>query len=220
METNLQIAIDETLFEKIIDTVPDMPDHIFSKRFQKRMRKLINGVEYVQKQRKSMRRILYAVVIAIIMVLAMVFNVSAVRELFKKFFMELFKTHTSVKSVDYGGYPESIEEIYEITFMPDNYELVFKTEAAEFTPWVTTEYRNDESYFVLVQYAKNYYSVNVNSENNPVRYIEINGEEGYWVDMGNEKLISWNKADYVFTLEGNVGEDLLILIAESVRKVN
>lgn len=51
-------------------------------------------------------------------------------------------------------------------------------------------------------------------------YIEINGNDGYVVELGNnEYYISWDNGDYIFDITGNIGENALIEMANSVQKV-
>lgn len=53
-----------------------------------------------------------------------------------------------------------------------------------------------------------------------MEYISINGYDGFIIDLGNnEFLISWDNGDYIFEMIGNIGENALIEIAETVQKV-
>ena len=41
MNNNLHMAFEETAVERVIDSVPQVPDHNFSKKFDRKIKKLI-----------------------------------------------------------------------------------------------------------------------------------------------------------------------------------
>ncbi len=49
--------------------------------------------------------------------------------------------------------------------------------------------------------------------------IDINGNEGFMVDMVDDYYFAWDNGDYIFEIVGNAGENALIDIANSVQKV-
>lgn len=49
--------------------------------------------------------------------------------------------------------------------------------------------------------------------------IIINGYNGFIVDLGNnEYYISWDNGDYVFDITGNIGENAMIEVSQSIQK--
>lgn len=218
MQPELQKAFENTAAQYIIITVPDMPDHIFSKGFEKKMKHLIKYGELVSKGKITVKKLYICVIAAILAVSLMAFSVGAVRDFFKNFFMEIFDTHTEVQSADYKSAPASIENIYTIE-IPNGYVLSYEDELYEWSPFISHEYYNGDEYLFFSQYAKPSYNVNVNTENHPLEYMSINGYDGFIIDLGNnEYLITWDNGDYVFELIGNIGENALIKLAGSVQK--
>lgn len=49
--------------------------------------------------------------------------------------------------------------------------------------------------------------------------IDINGNEGFKIDMGDNFYITWDNGDYILIISGNIGGIALIDIANSVQKV-
>lgn len=220
MSNNLYRAFEETAVSRIIEKVPQMPDHKFSRRFERKMKRLIRyGYrEPVRYHKITLKRLFICITAALIAAVIMAFSVGAVRDFFKNFFMEVFGTHTTVQTFsDNINAPASIEDVYIIN-VPDNFILANNFESEIY---ISSAYRTDEDdYIFFNQYAKSEYDVNVNTEEHPLDYIEINGSDGYIVDLGNnEYYISWDNGDYIFDITGNISKDELIEAANSVQKV-
>lgn len=221
MSNNLYRAFEETAVSRIIEKVPQMPDHKFSRRFERKMKKLIRyGYrEPVRYHKVTLKRLFICITAALIAAVIMAFSVTAVRDFFKNFFMEVFGTHTTVQYAEKSKTPDFIEDVYTIA-VPKSFELVYQDEIYEYSPYVGYMYSDNENYIIFSQYTQNAYDVNVNTENRPLDYIEINGHDGYIVDLGNnEYYISWDNGDYIFILTGNVGKNALTDVANSVKKV-
>ncbi len=219
MQNNLYRAFEETAVSRIIEKIPQMPDHKFSRKFERKMKKLIRR-EYSEPthyHKITVKRLFICITVALIAAVVMAFSVGAVRDFFKNFFMEVFGTHTSIQIIDNENFPKIISDIYSINVI-DNFIL---TNSFESEIYVSRVYRTEEDdYIFFNQYVKSEYDVNVNTENRPLDYIEINGNDGYIVDLGNnEYYISWDNGDYIFDITGNIGKNVLIEIANSVQKV-
>lgn len=221
MSNNLYRAFEETAVSRIIEKVPQMPDHKFSRRFEIKMKSLIRyGYrEPVYYHKFTVKRLLICVTAALIAAVVMAFSVTAVRDFFKNFFIEVFGTHTTVQTFsDNINAPTSIEDVY-IIDVPNGFEIIYKDEIFEWSTFICYEYSKDDYYIFFNQYVKSKYDVNVNTEDRPLDYVEINGNDGYIVDLGNnEYYISWDNGDYIFDITGNISKDELIEAANSVQK--
>lgn len=217
MQTKLQKAFENTALECIIDTVPKMPDHTFSKGFEKEMNSLIKNGKPVEMRRISPKKMYICIIAAIIAACLMTLSVGAVRDFFKNFFMEIFSTHTNVQSNDIEKTPEHIINKYVINISSD-FNL---TDAFESDIFNKYEYYDSYDHYVFfTQTVKSIYDVNINTEEHNLSYIEINDSDGYIIDLdNNEYLITWENNNYVFDITGNVGKNQLIELAESVQKV-
>lgn len=222
MSNNLYRAFEETAVSRIIEKVPQMPDHKFSRRFERKMKKLIRYSyrEPVHYHKFTVKRLFICITAALIAAVVMAFSVTAVRDFFKNFFMEVFGTHTTVQTFsDNINAPNSIEDVY-IMDVPNGFDIIYKDEIFEWSTYVHYEYRKDNDYIFFNQYVKTKYDADVNTENHSLNNIEINGYDGYIVDLGNnEYYMSWDNGDYIFDITGNVGKNALIEMANSVQKV-
>lgn len=222
MSNNLYKAFEETAVSRIIKKVPQMPDHKFSRRFERKMKKLIRYgyCEPVRYHKITLKRLFICITVALISAVVMAFSVTAVRDFFKNFFMEVFGTHTTVQTFsDNINIPTSIKDVY-IIDVPNGFDIIYEDEIFEWSTYAHYEYRKDNDYAFFNQYVKSKYDVNVNTENRPLDYIEINGNDGYIVDLdNNEYYISWDNGDYIFDITGNISKNELIKVANSVQKV-
>lgn len=195
--------------------------HTFSKKFERKMARLIRQQKsfYFPMIRTPIRRTVTIMVTVIIILSTTVISVSALREAFIRFITEIFDTHTEVQTIQDNTAPESFEDIYAITNIPDGFEIVFQNDNITEAPALITEYRNGQQCIIFSQYIKSRYDVNVNTEGYEMKRIEINGNEGFMVDMVDDYYIAWDNGDYIFEIVGNAGENILIGIANSVQKV-
>lgn len=214
MDTQLKKAFEETLEARIISTVPDMPDHRFSPQFERKMKRLASGGA---PKKLTVRRLFICVTAALIAAALAASSVSAVRDFFKRFFTETFSTHTAVQSADTAEAPETIEAVYTID-VPEGFETEDSFVSDIFC---NTVYRNKENneYIIFNQNIRSAFDIYVNTENQTMEYVEINGCDGFIVDIGiDEAYISWDNGEYVFEISGNIGKSELIIIAETVQK--
>ncbi len=214
MKTKIYTAFEETYEERIISTIPEMTDHIFSSEFNKKMELIIKPNKISKKI--TAKRLWVCITAAVIAATILAVNVGAIRDFFHKFFMEVFSTHTTVQSNEIENTPEHISDKFAIE-LSDDFALSNTFESDIMNRY---EYINGSKYIFFSQTVKSVYDVNVNTENHSLEYVSVNGNDGYLIDLGNEEFyISWDSNNYMFEITGNIGKNELISIAESVHKV-
>lgn len=212
-------AIFEALAQEYESMIPQTSEHIFSPEFERKMRKLISRREkpyylIINTVGKRAACIILAVLIAFTLT---VLNVEALRNAFRDFFVNSFEKFSIVQSTDKDNAPETIEDIYEIT-----YDLSGFTKDV----WVDTifdrrtEYVQDDYCISFRQTVKSVFYPRINTEDAVISTITINGHEAmYYCDNHNYDTIIWDNSDYIFVLSANIGKNELIKLAESVQKV-
>lgn len=226
MNNNLHMAFEETAVERVIDSVPQVPDHNFSKKFDRKMKKLIRqGYKEPAKYHKiTPKRLFVCITAALIAAIIMAFSTGAVRNFFRNFIMGKFETHTDVQSVAYDDAPLDFTDKYEITADMSDFEF---EQRIEMTLSISHHYRNEHCIIAFSQSIKEYYNASVNTEGYEMEGISINGYDGFYVDMYNHysKIVVWDNGDYIFMIavsydsEYSFSKDELITLAESVQKV-
>ncbi|MCH5325512.1 MAG: DUF4367 domain-containing protein [Eubacterium sp.] len=205
------------------DSFFDLPDgaetlHIFSEEFELKMQKLIAKERkfYFPLIKTRRRKILTAAVITAIIAATMVMSIGALREPVIGFFTNMFSTHAEVLPFDTVGAPETIEDIYEIAYIPDGFELAKRTESLTY---ISEYYEKADGHIVFNQEIKSKYKENVNTEGYDMLPIEVNENNGFIIDMDGYFYIVWDNGDYIFSLEtGSVVKNTLIEMAKSVQK--
>lgn len=208
-------AIFEALTQEYENSIPNTEEHIFSPKFEKEMSRLIKRREkpyYKIINTFGKRAACFTVGILVASSLT-IMNVEA----FIKFVDNVFEKFSIVQSVDANDSPETIEDIYEITYDLSgySYDLWSCDDISRLA-----EYTNGEIYINFGQHTKAEYDILLNTENADIEIIKINGHEAiYYMDNHNYHHIIWDNDDYIISLGSNIGKTTLIDIADSVQKV-
>lgn len=196
-------------------------EHEFSPRFERRMRRIMfkadNKIAWETNiPYRQFITILVAMVIAASFIALTAFGVKG---MLKGLFMNNFDTHTNVKMVDSDSSPGVIEDIYSFD-VPEGFELKFETgNVINNGNTYQCEYRNGKDKIYINQIAKNSYNNNINTEENAVECININGHEGYVIEMGESECnIVWDNGDYIIEVFTNTGKNVAIDVANSAKK--
>ncbi len=212
-------AIFEVLTQEYNSVIPPASEHTFSPEFERKMQKLISRREkpYYMLINTVVKRVACIILAVIIISTMTVVNVEALRNAFRDFFVNIFEKFSIVQSADNDNFPETIEDIYEIT-----YDLCGFTKEV----WVDTDldrrtrYTKDGYCVRFNQAVKSFFDERINTEDAVISTITVNGHEAmYYCDNHDYDTIIWDNGDYIFILSANVGKDELIEIAKSVQKV-
>lgn len=200
----------------------DYTPHKFSPEFERKMNILMGkGSKPVK---FTFKKLLIAVIAALLAVFLIAMSVSAVREAFINFFVDIFDIRTVVESVDDVNAPLEFTDKYEITADMSDYELTDFSEDIFDRSYI---YENEYCTIYFEQNIKEYYHISVNTEGYDIEPIYIDGCEGFYIDMYNQngKTLIWDNGDYVLSIfvfcdSGfDFSKDELINMANSVQNV-
>lgn len=225
-EREFDLLLEESI-QTFGDQYIDIPDEAwtysyeFSPRFEKKMQKLIRRERrfYFPLVKTPVRRFVTITVTVIAALSVLTMSVSALRSAFFQFLTAVFHTHTTVESSETDSSPTNFRDVYEPTEIPEQFELVQKSDLAAKTAYLSLYYKKDDRYIIFRQWLKPEYDTDINTEQDKAEPIEINGFEGFILNMGEDRLITWDNGDYILEIKANIGKDALIPIAESVQKV-
>ena len=215
-------AISEHIDEYIPESEIDYTPYKFSKEFENKMNKLIGKSGTVK--HITYKKIITYIAVAIIAASIVSLSAVAVREAFIKFITSIFQTHTDVSSVTDNNAPVDFSDKYEITSDMSEFKLVSTSENIFTREYI---YQNEQCTIIYNQYIKEYYNVTENTEGYDMKAIDINGSEGYYIDLSDlySKRIAWDNGDYVFSISVTYdetyqfSENKLFEIADSVQKI-
>lgn len=219
-ESNFEKALYDALapeYESAMQNVAD--EHEFSPEFEKKMKKLIKrrSKPYYRIINTAGKKTACAAVVFLIVSSVTIMNVDALRNTFSDFFVDIHEKFSAVQPVEDDTAPETLEEIYAITYNLNGFEIVYNKEN-EYSYYIT--YAKDDTVIYFSQHTKEMYNPNINTENAEILTIDINGHEAiYFIDNNNYYNLIWDNGDYIISLGSNIGENALIDMAESVQKV-
>lgn len=213
-------ALAAALIPEYINSIPQMQPHEFSPEFERKMNRLI------RRQRKPYFKLINTVgkraaciaVCIIIAVSATALTSEAVREKILSFFVNTNPKNSSLTVESDTDAPDTIEEIYAITYDLSDYEIYYE-EYNETKRNIV--YQKDDVFVNFTQYTKERYeNFGLNTEGAPVETIMINDYEAiYFGDNHNYHHLVFNNGDYIFYILTNIDKNELIDIAASVQKV-
>lgn len=195
-------------------------EHIFSDEFERNMKRLAARQKkfYYHMVNTAQKRVACAAAVMLIGSFAAIMNVDATRTAIAELFIDTQPDYSNIISVDDEDAPETIEEIYEITYGLEGYTIDYKFSSDEKYDVV---YMNGENYINFVQSVKSSYDVNWNTEGASIEIITLGEYEAIYFcnnDYNYHHLI-WNAEDYVFSVTCNIDKNELKKMAESVQKV-
>lgn len=171
-------------FEFTDTELEDIPEHKFSRKFEKKMDKLIKtrNKRIFPLVSTATRRVACILVVVTAFAISTL-SVDAVREQFKNFYINIFHDHSEI-SIHTDG---TISDISKIDIesieanIPEGFELV---ESSDGEMAVFRDYVNGDKFIDIEINSVN--NMNISIDNEKAKY------ESYYDDKGNEYMISQN----------------------------
>ena len=127
-ESNFQKALYDALTHEYEIAMQDVADeHEFSPEFEKKMKKLINrrNKPYYRMINTAGKRTACAAVVVLVVSSVTIMNVEALRNAFSDFFVSIYEKFSTVQPVEDDTSPTTLEEIYEITYNLNDFEIIY-----------------------------------------------------------------------------------------------
>lgn len=204
-------------FERDMEEFRSTPPHVFSEKHNKKMAKLI------KRQRKPYFKLICTtgrrvacIVVLMLVVFASSLTVKAVREAVYDFIMSIFSDHTVV-TVDSGtdaGYPETIEEEYYISDLPEGFERV---DYSKRDISVSSTYFNNDKYVFFIQYTKEYYEGTFDNEQTQYEKQFISGQDYLILSSDYDTTFVWDDGSYIFSIRSNIDKNTILELCESTK---
>ena len=190
-----------------------------SEKFNKKMQKMIKSRTniYHKATLTGLRRAV-CVIAAILTLMLSTLSVGAVRDAIKDFVFKAFSTHDSIKSNHSAtkDYPETLEKIYELGYVPDGIELAeeIKTETS-----VNYIYMSDIHYLCFSQYTKNGWAVGQDNEHSVKTNEIIDGTEYviYSSTISSDISVYWNDGEYFYSLDSTFDKKTTMDLCKSLK---
>lgn len=195
---DLSKAFEQALCERVPE-LGDIPDHVFSERFEKRMEKLLRreAAHPWAVSHTAARNLLVAALIAILL-FALSLSVSGIRNAIYNFFTRHFDTYDEVVFDDTGR--TEIEHVYEITSLPEGFVL---EDSVSDKVFVSRVYKKSENaYIVFSQMLPSMgRERSIDNERTKMKIIHLENQIFYYTFSDSIITLAWEKDGYEFWLE-------------------
>ena len=191
-------------------------EHEFSKRFERRMGKLIRRGKTGSPVGAIafLRRHMVAFVAAIIILFASAMSVSAVRAAVFEFITEVYEKFTHIFFNESRSSSDSAGEfiVCRPSFIPEGFELVSEKTAGP----VLLVYEKGSDYISYRQQRVEDVSMDINTEGAELEELEFKGLPAkYYSNQGVQNLL-WYDDEYLYMVSSTLDRDAVFRIAESV----
>lgn len=196
--------------------------HFFSLRHRKAMKKILkpavetHSLGSVSVRIANRKRL---VIIALVILLALL-GISAGAIAMRGFQQNKYTDHTKLFSVNAENCPKTIESIYSITEIPSGYEL-YEKNINEFDVYISYQNKETGRLMTFEQNIKDGYNINLNTEQQKIEELDIDGHYAIYLDSSSEEIISgiiiMESDDYVFKIFGDFDKYELIELVKSIK---
>ena len=225
--SNLKLALENTMNLQIAEYEKDLETHEFSRRFEKRIKKLIKsmggGSFRLFVSRIPLRK---AVQLAfLILILAVLAAATYAFISWNSFNVKEYDIFSLLNVTDISDAPVTLEERYEIKADLSEYDYeVLLDENSKIKISYTNLYNKNKTFDFSQRTKKLLKNTRINTENSTQTptMIEVNGYTGLYIQASNgDHLILWDNGNYFIEVTGSNEFSIneLILICDSVQKV-
>lgn len=205
-------------FEKDMNELDQMEDHVFSVKHEKKMKKLI------KRQKKPYFKLICTggrraacIIAAIIILSASALSVEAVRKAIFDFIISVFSDH-NVITVEEGtdsGYPETIEEEYYISELPEGF---VEKDYVRTNHYIDFYYTSEEKWVKFTQYVKSKYEKNYDNEHfQEYERVMIGDQEYIVIKLKDRVIYVWDNGKYIFELRSNMNKEQSLELCKSTK---
>ena len=189
---NIEIALEETMYEMIFSDIPKT-NYKIRRSFDRRMKKMIRSYLADNTLDKSVHKS-------------------------KKRWLEKHDTFSLLHIEDTEKAPENIEQEYVITAGIDGYMryTFYNSDGC-----MVEEYKDGDSQIIFSQMTFSHFNgtrINTETAEDAITAVDVNGITALYFENGMENMLVWNNDEYVFSFQANkLGKDELIALSESVK---
>ena len=218
-DNNLKLALTELMYKEADELMVEYESYEFSPEFEEKMEKLIKRRRkpYFRMINTVGKRVACIAACAFIVSSASLMSVDAVREAVFGFIMNIFEDHSDISFQEDDKHPDTIQDIYEITYDISGFHIDFEDEGDKSR---TIVYTNNNNEITFMQYTQKSFNLGINTEDTELMHIDVNGFDAiYYCDNHNYHTLIWDNGQYIFYISSNLPEKETISVAESVKKV-
>ena len=190
----------------------EIPEHIFSKEHNEKMKSLLSDNLIKYKPKLSKKTLKFILIAAIILSLAITVFATA-KPAFEKYSLKMLSDHSIYNVIlDDKSYAKKVNSL-NVKYIPNGFE---KTEEENNTNNIVYTYKNNDKYFYVGKYTLDT-SVGYNTERYEDELIKINNKEYiYYKVDDNMQGILFNNGEYIYEIDGNISKEELVDVAQNI----
>lgn len=213
MNNDIKTAFSDTLSERYEVFCENPVNHRFSLAYKMKKRAFIKRCGRGQAQPvhyMPVMRIKF-VVLAIVLAVAMLMGFSLFHNV-DGFSFQKYPEYSKVYIHGADRLRPSVEVAY---LIPEEYGYTVSHKVIS-DEHISMKYTNSEKEFTFAQ-SVNAGTIQVNTEGYFVEEIQINGNDGFYIQMDDEAYLMWVEDGYVFEIVGEIDKDEAIKLAETTK---
>ena len=212
----------------------DMEEHVFSKRYERKMKRLVRSLSWRSCIPTYSPRLLFSkrglALQFTIMILLSMTPLSAAGDgtYFEHFDIQDTQQNSEILAKEDPDAPETFEQYYQVTWIPEGFEPTYRPLVIPEYGSLRYEYSNGETEIEFRQCTKSDFKRGIDSENIWYERIKIDGHEAVFHYMDGENWyyychIYMDYNGYILTVSGkciDITKNDLIKMLESVQEVS
>lgn len=217
----------EEAYEREFAEFDNSPRHKFSFSHKRKTKKIFKLYSDNQTRpdfvsAKPAKRLPLAFILVIILLALTAVSAAAVA-LYNGFSQKKYSDHTDFLAIDYESGLETIEYIYEFSYLPDYYE--FDTlDTNDATCYTIYQEYNSVKTLTISQTVKREFIGHYDNEYSTYHTVYIDDIPAVYIDSSNETenfgILVWDNGDYILEITGCLTKNELMDLAKSLKIKN
>lgn len=215
------------------DKYDNVPEHIFSKKHERSMKRIFMLFEknrckfephLISKPNHNFRFTKKTVLVLVtIIFLAALAGCAVMYFVSNSFRGKVNNDNTELFVINTENCPSEIEEKYYLSELPEDFEVTDSTSTPfyEYTSYQNNKTQSEQT-IVFRQYVKtDLGSVHYNTEGQDLEEVQINEHYGLCLDFSSKGLVFtdviWDNGDYILEISGDFDKNTLLNLAKSAK---
>lgn len=226
-----EITLDEILVaahDAEFSQYDDVPEHVFSRKHNRAMKRIFktyekriallnsdvinkrNEISHFRWNRKTVFVMLMVVFLAVLV------GCSAIIYYFGGFRTDVQTDNTQLFPIDLTDCPQSIEEVYYLSELPSDFELLEESisDISVYTAYINSATGQTITFYQSIKTA---FAPHYNTEKNPLEEISIG--ESIGIGFGGKKryTVTWDNGDYILEISADLTKKEVLYLAKSAK---
>jgi hypothetical protein len=180
---------------------------VFSRRHMRAMRRILKGKEPLKPISKKMVVILVAAAVLLLASCAIIY-----RDQIRDFITDVKECFVEIKFSEGADESKYIEEVYELTYVPDGYQLDNSNIGRTTVQYVFTNSKEEKIKFIQQTLDASFFTVDI--EHDYDKFTNVNDYEIYYRHTNGTYYYIWNDGKYAMKLISS--EELSIKVLELI----